>query len=138
MVTMVKVTQTVLLLGVLSLAPQSAVAQEEHHEHGHHEHPKYAKLKNPVAMTEASVAEGKKMYEKHCIACHGAGGKGGIGPAFTGSLRIHGNTDGEMFHVLTDGVAGTAMQGFKKELPEKNRWNLVNYLKSLRTKDDTN
>lgn len=107
------------------------VAQEEHHQHERHHHPKYAKLKNPIAKTEKSVAEGAKLYEKHCIACHGEAGKGGRGPHLTGPVRIHGNTDGEMFHVITDGVAGTAMKGFKAKLTDEMRWKLVNYIESL-------
>ncbi len=89
-------------------------------------------------MTEQSVAQGKQLYEKHCMACHGESGKGGIGPSLTGPVRIHGYTDGETFHVVTDGVAGTAMKGFKKELSEKMRWHLVNYLKSIRRAKGTN
>jgi hypothetical protein len=30
-----------------------------------------------------------------------------------------------------DGVKGTPMRGFKKELKKKMRWHLVNYIKSL-------
>ncbi len=119
-------------LMILLLASSNVVSQEEYHKHEQHRHLKYANLKNPVAMTAQSIAEGAKLYEKHCVACHGESGKGGIGPHLTGSVRIHGNTDGEMFHVITDGVAGTAMKGFKKELAEEMRWHLVNYIKSLR------
>ena len=41
-------------------------------------------------------------------------------------------SDGEIFHVITDGVKGTAMQSFKKGLSKEMRWNLVNYIKSLK------
>ncbi len=44
--------------------------------------------------------------------------EGGIGPPLNGPVRIHSNTDGEIFHVIADGVAGTAMKGFKNELSE--------------------
>lgn len=57
--------------------------------------------------------------------------KEGTGPNLTVSARSHGGTDGEMFHVITDGVAGTAMKGFKKELTEEMRWHPVNYIRSL-------
>ena len=33
-------------------------------------------LKSPIAMTEATVDQGKVIYEKFCIQCHGAKGKG--------------------------------------------------------------
>jgi len=121
----------IILLVILLLVSLDAVAQEEHPKNEQHRHMKYAHMINPVAMTAKSIAEGAKLYKKHCIACHGESGKGGVGPNLTGPARIHGDTDGEMFHVITDGVAGTAMKGFEKELTDKMRWHLVNYIKSL-------
>ncbi len=91
---------------ILLLVYLDVVAQEEHHKHEPHRHLKYANMINPVAMTAQSIAEGAKLYDKHCIACHGESGKGGIGPTLTGPVRIHGGTDGEMFHIITVGVAG--------------------------------
>jgi mono/diheme cytochrome c family protein len=69
------------------------------------------------------------------MACHVKTGKEGIGPDLKGSLRIHGNSDGEIYHVITDGVKGTAMKGFRKELSDEMRWHLVNYITSLRKKE---
>ena len=130
MKTITRVVLNISILLSLSLVSLNGFAQEAQQEH-HHRHMKYAKIKNPIAKTEKSIAQGSKLYEEHCIACHGEAGKGGIGPQLTGPDRIHGSTDGEMFHVITDGVAGTAMKGFKKELTEEMRWNLVNYITSL-------
>ncbi len=127
------VLRHIVLLVVLLFVARAGFSQEEHHQHTQHKHPKYAKIKNPIAKTEQSVDSGKKLYEKHCITCHGESGKGGIGPKLTGSVRIHGSSDGEMFHVITDGVAGTAMKGHKNELAEEMRWHLVNYISSLAT-----
>ena len=103
------------------------------HSSHQHRHLEYAKIENPVAKTEKSVLQGRQLYEMHCIACHGKAGKGGIGPKLTGNARKHGGTDGEIFHVITDGAAGTAMKGFKKELTDEMRWHLVNYIDSLKT-----
>ena len=112
----------------------SAAAEEMNaaHKPHQHRHLEYAKIKNPIAMTEQSLAEGGKRFEKHCMACHEKTGKGGIGPDLTGTALKHGSTDGEVFHVITDGVQGAAMKGFREELTEEMRWHLVNYLASLR------
>ena len=59
------------LLVIMLLVSLDVVAQEEHHKHEQHRHLKYANMKNPVAMTTQSIAEGAKLYEKHCMACHG-------------------------------------------------------------------
>ncbi len=45
--------------------------------------------------------------------------EGGIGPPLKGPAQIRVNTDGEIFHGIADGVAGTAMKGFKNELSEE-------------------
>ncbi|MCK9419959.1 MAG: c-type cytochrome [Nitrospirae bacterium] len=121
------------LLIIIMLIPLDGFAQEEHHKQ-QHRHTEYAMIKNPIAKTETSIVQGRKLYEKNCIACHGEAGKGGIGPGLSVPARIHGSTDGEMFHVITDGVAGTAMRGFGKELSDEMRWHLVNYVTSLQKK----
>jgi len=43
---------------------------------------------NPQSDTTA----GKELYADHCAACHGADGKGGIGPDLTGSDFKYGRT----------------------------------------------
>lgn len=84
-------------------------------------------------MTEDSIVMGKGLYEKHCISCHGETGKGKNNiPDLTDNFWIHGDSDGEIFHVITDGVKGTHMRGFKKELTKEMRWHIVNYIKSLK------
>lgn len=120
-----------------SLQYGSAAAEEmkDPHKPNQHQHTEYAKIKNPIAKTEKSVAQGRKLYEEHCIACHGEAGKGGIGPGLSVPGRIHGSTDGEMFHVITDGVAGTAMKGFREGLSDEMRWHLVNYITNFRKKE---
>ncbi len=106
-------------------------AKDAHKPH-QHRHPEHTKIKNPLAMSEQSIAEGRKFFEKHCMACHGKAGTGGIGSDLTSVARKHGSSDGEVFHVISDGVQGTAMRGFGNELSEKMRWHVVNYLNSLK------
>jgi len=106
--------------------------RKDTHEPHKHRHPEYAKIKNPVAMSARSIAEGGKLFEKYCMECHGKTGKEGSGPDLKGPPRIHGNSDGEIFHVITDGVKGTAMKGFRNELSDEMRWHLVNFINSLR------
>ena len=119
-------------LVILSLLmPFGAIAQEHKHAHEGHRHMEYAKIKNPAPMTEQSIFTGRRIYEKNCVACHGASGKGDTGPGLTGAVLTHGNADGEIFHTISDGTAKT-MKGYKKELTKEERWHLVNYVKVLR------
>ncbi len=118
------------LIGYLAGTAASAHPEERHEQH-QHRHQEYAKIKNPVPPTSLSVTKGRQAFESNCSSCHGEAGKGGIGPDLTDNVRIHGDSDGEIFHVISDGVPRTAMRGFKKELPEETRWHLVNYIRSL-------
>lgn len=74
------------------------------------------------------VAEGKVAYEKHCVACHQADGKG-LPPAFpalAGSKIVDGpllDPNGKLIkdsHVdrVLNGKAGTAMQAFRNTLSD--------------------
>ena len=130
-----KIIIVFLLISVFFCLPYGSATAEEMndaHKPHQHRHPEYAKIKNPVAMTDKSIAEGKTLFEKHCVACHGKTGIGGIGTDLKGSPPIHGNSDGEIFRVITEGVKETAMKGFREKLSDEKRWNLVNYIISLR------
>ena len=101
-----------------------------------------AKMKNPVATSAASVTAGAAAYKKYCAFCHGVAGKGdgplapkGAVPAdLTDAKWDHGGTDGEIYAAIQDGVATTAMVGFKGKMPDRDVWNIVNYLRSLAAK----
>ena len=98
-----------------------------------------AAQKNPVKPTKESIAAGKAMFQQTCASCHGMEGKGD-GPAavalnpkpanFTKGQFKHGDTDAAIFKTISTGVPGTGMVGWSS-IPEKDRWNLVNYIKSL-------
>lgn len=108
-----------------------------------------AAITNPVAMTPASVAEGKRVYDANCAACHGAEAEGadraGIAisiieeqqgrqpPDLTDDQWDHGSSDGDIFRVIERGVPPTMMPGFDASIPDQEIWNVVNYLRSLRS-----
>ncbi len=96
-----------------------------------------AKVKNPVASNDASIAEGKKMYVKICNDCHGKKGKGD-GPKSSELDKPPGDftkpdfakqTDGELFWKITNGKK--PMPSLKKELTEEQRWQVINYIRTL-------
>ncbi|MEP5765498.1 MAG: cytochrome c oxidase subunit II [Halieaceae bacterium] len=61
------------------------------------------------------VARGKAVYDRSCLACHGANGEGGVGNAIAGSAIATGATNGHLDSVV-NGVAGSAMQAFGGQL----------------------
>jgi hypothetical protein len=66
-------------------------------------------------------------------ALHRLSRRRGVGNLnFVDDVFVHGDSDGEIFHVITDGVKDTQMKGFRKELTGVMRWHLVIYVKSLK------
>jgi mono/diheme cytochrome c family protein len=96
-----------------------------------------ARKKNPVAVSESSIAAGQKIYVKRCVACHGKTGNGdgpdaadlGIHPAKLSDPLIREETDGELFWKIT--VGKKPMPNYGSRLSPTDRWNVINYLRSL-------
>ncbi|TAK45753.1 MAG: c-type cytochrome [Saprospiraceae bacterium] len=94
-------------------------------------------VKNPVPSDAASLAAGKKAFEKECVSCHGKKGKGDgpnaatleKAPASLLSDRVASQTDGEIFWKITEGKK--PMSSAKKTLTEEQRWQVVNYVRQL-------
>ena len=57
------------------------------------------------------MERGKAVYDKSCLACHGANGEGGVGTAIAGGVVATGDLAGHL-EVGINGVPGTAMQAF--------------------------
>ena len=95
--------------------------------------PKKARVRrNPLENDADAVIAGSKLFEQHCAECHGNMAEGGKkGP----SLRedeVQSAAPGALFWVLTNGVVRRGMPVWSK-LPEPQRWQIVSFLKSLRT-----
>ncbi len=99
-----------------------------------------AALKNPVPVNATTLAEGKALYTKNCLSCHGPLGKGdGKAGAIlkpppadlTDEMWKHGSTDAAIFTVIRDGAKGTPMRGFAGRMTAKELWSVLNYLRAL-------
>ncbi|MGH7341999.1 MAG: c-type cytochrome [Candidatus Rokuibacteriota bacterium] len=96
---------------------------------------KFKGMKNPQSGA-ASVAAGKKSAETNCVTCHGASGKGdGVAaaalnpkPADWTSDKVKKDTDGALFCRISNGRGPMPPW---KHLPQKERWDLVSYVRSL-------
>jgi mono/diheme cytochrome c family protein len=103
--------------------------------------PAYADtIKNPLKGNAASIASGKEIYTKFCVTCHGDKGKGdGIAapglpkpPADHTSPFVQSQTDGALFWIITAG--NNPMPTYKKTLTSTQRWQVVNYIRTLAKK----
>lgn len=96
----------------------------------------WRRIPNPYPTTEAGLARGHKTYQEFCIGCHGPVGDG-MGPAqpylyppplnFT-ILRHRGVTGGILYYQIMNGITGTAMPYFKRELESQKIWEVGEYV----------
>jgi mono/diheme cytochrome c family protein len=85
---------------------------------------------NPLERDPDAVLAGGKLYEMHCMECHGDMADGGKkGPSLR-APEVQQSTPGTLFWLLTNGVVRRGMPVWSK-LPEPQRWQLVTYIKSL-------
>jgi len=93
--------------------------------------------KNPFAGNAAITDTGKVLYKKACSVCHGDKGKGdgvaaaglAVRPADHTANIVQAQTDGALFYELNNGRP--PMPGFKAVFSEKQRWALINYIRTL-------
>jgi mono/diheme cytochrome c family protein len=100
-----------------------------------------AKKKNPIATSAESVGKGKDLFVKNCLTCHGPEGKGdGPGalaclPKKVGNLsdsKLWKQPDGALFWKVTTG--NKPMVSFEATLSEEDRWNVINFVRTLSPK----
>ncbi len=88
----------------------------------------------------ASVDDGHTLYLTNCLPCHGVSGKGdgpagrALNPAPADLIQhaapgVH--TDGQLFDWITNGYPGSAMPAFKDQLTDRQRWEIINFLRTL-------
>jgi mono/diheme cytochrome c family protein len=95
------------------------------------------KLKNPIAYSKKSIAQGRDTFSRNCVGCHGDNGKALIDVVADATdltdpkAYRDGTTDGEMFRSIRDG-AGASMPSFKSQIEkDEDLWHLVNFIHSL-------
>lgn len=85
---------------------------------------------NPLAGDPDAVAAGKKLFQEHCVQCHGEAARGGSKAPGLHLAEVANATAGEIFWLLTNGVIRRGMPDWSK-LPEPERWQLTAYIQSL-------
>jgi mono/diheme cytochrome c family protein len=99
------------------------------------------KRENPVKPTEASIADGKKLYGYQCAMCHGEKGDGKTELVESMKLTMKDYTDPAALKDFTDGTLGYILEKGKGKMPgqegrmsAQQKWNLVNFIRSLSKK----
>ncbi|MCK6613161.1 MAG: c-type cytochrome [Ignavibacteriaceae bacterium] len=87
---------------------------------------------NAKLLTDAgSLAAGKELYTKNCVACHGQNGEGLVGPNLADNYFIHGNTIKEVYLVIQNGVTEKGMLSWKAQFNPKQIEEVSSYVLSL-------
>lgn len=92
---------------------------------------------NPYPGDPESIARGEKLFAIHCAVCHGDKGQGNgvVGqyfnppPPVLNKQLLSGLDDATLFRVLTEGFG--RMPRMVENLSVEQRWDVVNYLRSL-------
>jgi len=96
--------------------------------------------KNPVPATAESIKKGGNLFVVYCTPCHGPSGKGNgpvvakfvPPPDLTNPDLQKGRTDGYWQSYLS--VGGAVMPSYGESLSAEERWDVVNYLRTLAAK----
>lgn len=112
-------------------------------------------VENAVPFTEESVAKGKVAFERTCAQCHGADGRGDPAPdkrlkdewgnriwprdlTKPWTWRVTNVADSveetirNIYVRLSEGIPGTPMPAHADKVIEEDRWNIANYVYTLR------
>ncbi|MEH6580662.1 MAG: cytochrome c oxidase subunit II [Halioglobus sp.] len=107
----------------------NVVSKEEYSEWLSAKQKDAAQTKELMAQTfslEEQMSRGKGVYDRSCLACHGANGEGGVGLPIAGSPVATGEV-GTHLEVGINGVAGTAMQAFGGQLNDVDMAAVITY-----------
>jgi len=106
-----------------------------------------ASIKNPLApLTTADSLEASRLFNINCAVCHGAkaeangpvapkiGGVKSIVAAAAGNSTTPGYSDGRIYYIMTYGQGN--MGSYASQLSRKQRWMIVQYIRTLQPKPD--
>ncbi|HET6384761.1 MAG TPA: cbb3-type cytochrome c oxidase subunit II [Armatimonadota bacterium] len=96
----------------------------------------WRRLPNPYPPTPAALQRGRFIYYQECVGCHGNFGDGNgpaakylfPKPANFSALRRIGASGGLLYYQIMNGITGTAMMSFKRDLESAKIWDVSNYI----------
>ena len=106
-----------------------------------------ARKQNPIPADATSLAQGRELFVAGCLPCHGPSGKGDgpaaatlerngvpIRPGNLSNAKLWEQTDGALFWKMSEGRS--PMPAFQETFSETQRWQIVNYVRTLAPKEE--
>src|SRR5579875_1530339 len=88
---------------------------------------------NPYANDPVAMQDGWRLFNWYnCSGCHGGHGGGGMGPSLRDQVWLYGDRDDQIFDSIAEGRSN-GMPAWGTRIPEQQIWQLVAYIKSMRT-----
>ena len=87
----------------------------------------------PDDYAPADIAYGGRLYDAQCTTCHGANGDAVGGVNLRSGTFRNAITDQDLARVITNGIQGTGMQGFKFDAAELA--GIIAYIRNMNTFD---
>jgi len=105
----------------------------------------YADLANPLPLSVDVLDQGKAIFIRECMVCHGDAGRGQgpyrdllqPRPPDFGDGSYGDYKDADYFWRISEGVPWTAMPAWKVEYGPEERWTLVHYIRTTFTQTET-
>lgn len=94
---------------------------------------------NPVALTDANLGEGLRLFAENCAVCHG-GARDAPSPIAKGLYQkppqlardgVEDDPDGVSFWKIKHGIRLTGMPSFRYTLTDRQIWTLVLFVKHM-------
>jgi putative heme-binding domain-containing protein len=89
----------------------------------------FAFLLTPQTRLADDAAQGERLFQLHCAACHGPKGEGGTGPTLAVAKLVRATSESLLFSIIKDGIAGTEMP--RSRLGSEEIQQLVAYVRKL-------
>jgi len=99
-----------------------------------------AQTRNPFSADPRAARAGEFQFRINCALCHGLGARGGgRGPDLTKAHKRHGDSDGDLFRNISQGIPGTVMpangtNGQGVGMTDEEIWQIITYLRSIQLK----
>jgi cytochrome c oxidase cbb3-type subunit 3 len=88
---------------------------------------------DPYSADPVAIQDGRRLFNWYnCSGCHGGHGGGGMGPSLRDKVWLYGSRDDQIFDSIAEGRS-KGMPAWGTKIPEQQIWQLVAYIKSMRT-----